>query len=59
MVECRCLRVIEDVELLQQAQPACVGHGVEGLASVDYVPLHIIYHVEKYLYYLIYELVYH
>ena len=50
MVECRCLRVIEDVELLQQAQPAGVGHGVEGLASVDYVPLHIIYyHVEKYL----------
>ena len=39
MIERRCLRMVEDVELLKQAQPAGVGHGVEGLAPVNDVPL--------------------
>ena len=39
MIERRCLRMVEDVELLKQAQPAGVSHGVEGLAPVNDVPL--------------------
>ena len=39
MIERRCLRTVEDVELLKQAQPAGVSHRVEGLAPVNDVPL--------------------
>ena len=39
MIERHCLQMVEDVELLKQAQPAGVSHRVEGLAPVNDVPL--------------------